>query len=118
MSDDSIGFHGIKFPASFDIFITVLGLIGIIFSFSLFWSRLSSKDNVSSIYNIFISFIFIVSLIFFIFGIKSWKIRNDKEIIYQEKIRELDLRKKELENDRLSKRGFLDLLEASSGKKH
>jgi len=98
---DSIAAKGFQIPAIFDIFMTVTGLVGICVSLHLFWSKYLPITQEKTPYGIFIGVVLAVSASFFIFGAKSWYARHKKEVNDEEKRRELDLKKKQLENKKL-----------------
>jgi hypothetical protein len=99
----SIEGQGIKIPAIFDIFITIIGLAGTAISIYLYWSQYLKMNETNTNYGIFIGALFSVSASFFIFGAKTWKKRHDKEVEDAEEKRKLELGRMKLENQKIKK---------------
>jgi len=99
---DSISAGQISIPAIFDVFMTVVGLMGMVASLYLFWSEYLPMTENKTPYGLFIAVVFVVSAGFFIFGARSWSRGHKSDLKYKEKKRTLELRKKRLENKKLS----------------
>jgi len=107
---DTIETKGVKIPASFHIFFTLIslfGVVGSILSYLLYYFPINESKTP---YGIIITSFLIVSAIVFIYSIKRWKKIDEQIIKDEEEKRKLDLEKKRLENQKLK-----DELEANDG---